>query len=342
MPTSTELSRVTVSQLDLAARQVVGSALGVSPGESVVVLADASTVRLGDALARAVEGRGADPRMVWLDDLAPRPLSGVPADLAAQLEGASASVFVAGAPPDEITMRRALLREVTARRLRHAHLPGVSHLAFVRGLRVDYDVVAGHGMRLMGRLSRATNVVVSAASGTRLRLRFAGSGTAPGARWLPQLGQLEPGRWGNLPAGALYAVPESVDGLYVADAVVGEHATSQRPVALTLAGGRVRSVSVPGDRALERSLRVLFEANPGRARVGLVAVGCNYGIIEPTGEALVDQNVPGLHLGLGDVAADVTGVTWRTSGSLACCASATTVVVEGETVVRAGVLVVAS
>ena len=301
------------------------------------MIADASTVRIGDALARAVDEREADPRMVWLDDVSPRPLAELPLDVTAKLEGAAASVFVAGAPPAELAMRRALLREVTSRRLRHAHLPGVSQLAFVRGLRVDYDVVAGHGMRLMGRLASAANIVVSSASGTRLRVRF-----APGTRWMPQLGQLEPGRWGNLPAGALYAVPDSVEGVYVADAALGSDATERRPVTLVLEEGRVRTLTCPSDRALEKKLREHLESQPDRARVGLVAIGCNYGIIEPTGEALIDQNVPGLHLALGDAASEVTGLSWRASASLACCASATTVIVERETIVRAGVLVVPS
>ncbi|UJR86079.1 aminopeptidase [Sandaracinus amylolyticus] len=331
---ATALSRITVSQLDLAAREVVGTALAVREREVVALFADATSVRMGDALARAVEARGAEPRMVWLDDLGPRPLLDLPGGIEGLLQGATASVFVASAPGPEITMRRALLAMLTAHRLRHAHMPGISHLAFVRGLRVDYDAVAGHGMRLLSRLMSSTRITVSSASGTRLRLA-----TSSATRWMPQLGQLEPGRWGNLPAGALYAVPDSIDGVYVANAAVGPHATASTPVTLYIADGRVVRVSAEDDPVLEEMLRARIESGANRDRVGLVAIGCNYGIIEATGEAIVDQNLPGLHLALGDAAADVTGIGWSAAGSIPCCAAGTSVVVDGEAVVRSGVLV---
>ncbi|AKF10520.1 aminopeptidase [Sandaracinus amylolyticus] len=331
---ATALSRVTVSQLDLAAREVVGSALAVREREVVAIFADATSVRMGDALARAVEARGAEPRMIWLDDLGPRPLLELPVGIDVVLEGMTASAFVASAPAPEITMRRALLAKLTGQRVRHAHMPGVSHLAFVRGLRVDYDAVAGHGMRLLARLTSSTRITVSSASGTRLRIA-----TSPATRWMPQLGQLEPGRWGNLPAGALYAVPDSIDGVYVANAAVGPHATSSTPVTLYIADGRVVRLAAEDDPVLEQMLRARIESAPNRDRVGLVAIGCNYGIVESTGEAIVDQNMPGLHLALGDAASDVTGVAWSAAGSLPCCAAGTSVVVDGEAIVRSGVLV---
>ena len=41
---------------------------------------------------------------------------------------------------------------------------------------------------------------------------------------------------------------------------------------------------------------------PNSDRVGLVAIGVNEGVDTPTGEAVVDQNLPGLHLFIGDPA----------------------------------------
>ncbi|HJL19770.1 MAG TPA: hypothetical protein RMH99_29170, partial [Sandaracinaceae bacterium LLY-WYZ-13_1] len=102
--------------------------------------------------------------------------------------------------------------------------------------------------------------------------------------------------------------------------------------------GRVHGVECPGDRDFARSLRDRF-AEPNAARVGLVAIGVNYGLEEPTGEALVDQNLPGLHLSVGDPAAGVTGERWRANSSIAFCQARGTVQVDGEPIVRDGVLV---
>lgn len=334
MSAGLDLARVSVADLDLAARGVIEGALGVRAAEHVVVIGDASSVRMADALARAVGLRGAVPVSVWLDEGRPSPT--LPAQAREALLDARASVFVASAEQAELPMRQELLAMVKARRMRHAHMPSISHLAFARGLRVDYDVVAGHGMRLMGRLARASEIVARSERGTELRVRM-----PERARWLPQLGQLEPGRWGNLPAGAIYAAPASVDGTFVADAALAPdlEAPAGTEVNLMIVQSYVVQVEVPGLPELERELRCRLSSGPNAERIGLIAIGVNYGIGEATGEALVDQNLPGLHLAVGDPAADVMGGGWRAPTSLPFCQARSTVLLDGEAIVRRGALV---
>lgn len=325
-----DLARVGALDLDRAARQVVRTSLAVRRGERVAIVADARGVRVADALVRAVHAAEAEPRIGWLEAEGGRPLTALPPAIAALFDGAAASVFVGSAAPDELAMRQAILALVTERRLRHAHMPGVSALAFCRGLRVDYDVVAGYGVRLLSKLARATRVLTTSEAGTLLLVKGA-------PKWLPQLGQLEPGRWGNLPAGALYATPATVEGTFVADASVAGRPDAP-PVTLHLRESCVVGVEVPDDRTLEASLKRRF-SEPNADRVGLVAIGVNYGLEEPTGEALVDQNLPGLHLSIGDPAVGATGERWRAPSSIAFCQARATVQLDGEAVVRDGRLV---
>src|SRR5262249_7600733 len=158
-----------------------------------------------------------------------------------------------------------------------------------------------------------------------------------------QLGTIEPGRWGNLPAGAIYASPASLDGTFVASVSVGAATGvgSNASVRFEIKGGRVLLVEAE-DPEVERALQALLASSPNSARVGLVAIGVNCGIARPTGEALVDQNLPGLHLAIGDPAARVTGVDWSAPTSVAACQAASTVIVDGAVAIDRGRLLTPS
>ncbi len=333
------LSRVKVDELDTAARRMVGTALRLQAGQKLLVIGDRSSSRISDAIVRAGFGASARVSMIWLDDEGPRPMQALPESIVHELELADASVFVAGAPHAELLMRQHLLHLVGTLHLRHAHMPAISAFAFARGMRVDYDVVARDGRRALAVLERARTLAVSSPLGTLLRVYL-----APETKWYAQLGELRPGRWGNLPAGALYATPESVHGVFVANASLGEYFGRREgtllhaPVTFTIQEGRVVRVQCEM-RELQKDIETILSFGPNSDRVGLVAVGVSAGLKEPTGEALVDQNLPGLHVCIGDPAARVTGASWGARTSFAACQATSTVSADGETLVRDGKLV---
>jgi hypothetical protein len=67
----------------------------------------------------------------------------------------------------------------------------------------------------------------------------------------------------------------------------------------------------------------------------------NEGVDEATGEAAVDQNLPGLHLFVGDPAGRATGVRWTARTSFAACQARSSVTVDGMRTIDAGRLVLA-
>jgi leucyl aminopeptidase (aminopeptidase T) len=333
--------------LTFAGQVLVESALKLRVGERVVVIEDGGSLALGDAVSTAVEAGGGWVKRARLDRLSSagssgRPHKVVPDLLLLALRDAEASVFVASALPAEATMRQALLHVVRQRGLRHAHMPGLGASAFVAGMRLDYRQVERIGLRVLGRLSGATSILAESPAGTSLRVDI-----APGAKWFAQLGALAPGRWGNFPAGAIYTSPASASGVFVADASMGEFFGTREgvllanPVRILIDGGRVVGVesrSVPLKRDIEAMLRV----SPNSDRIGLVSVGVNPGLDSPLGDAVVDQNSPGLHLGIGDPAARTTGANWSAPTCFAACEAGSRVVVDGEIIVEAGRVVLAS
>ncbi len=328
-----------------SARVLVETALKVRPGERLVVVEDAESLALGDAIASAAEAGGAWVKRARLDRLSTaggttRPHKVVPDLLLLALHAADASVFVASALPAELPMRQALLHVVRQRNLRHAHMAGVSTATFTVGMRMDYAQVERLGKRLLGRLEGARTLVTESATGTALTVDL-----APDTRWFAQLGVLQPGKWGNLPAGALYASPAAVSGVFVADASVGEFFGAREgilranPVRLLIDAGRVVDVQARSAQ-LQRDVEAMLAMSANSDRVGLVCIGLNPGIESPIGDAAIDQNLPGLHIGVGDPAPRATGATWSAPTCFAACQAASRVLVDGELVIDAARVIV--
>jgi aminopeptidase len=330
-----------------AATVLVQSALKLRAGERVVLVEDASSVAIADAVASAVEVGGAWVKRSRLDRMttgggSARPHKVLPELLLLALHDADASVFVASAPPAELSMRQALLHVVRQRRLRHAHMPGITEAAFGAGMRLDYAQVQRLGARVLARMAGARTLVTESPAGTSLMMAL-----APEAKWLGQLGVLDPGEWGNFPAGALYTSPADVSGVFVADASLGEFFGAREgllrpnPVRFLVDGGRVVDVQARAAQ-LRRDIEAMLGVSPNSDRVGLVAIGVNAGIDAPVGDVLLDQNLPGLHIGIGDPAARATGAGWSAPTCFAACQAASRVLVDGELVIEQGRVVLAS
>ena len=158
---------------------------------------------------------------------------------------------------------------------------------------------------------------------------------------------LEPGLWGNFPAGAVYASPLGATGVFVADASMGEFFGEREgllranPVRLIVDDARVVGVEARSPQ-LRRDVEAMLRMSPNSDRIGLVAVGVNPGLDGPVGDALVDQNLPGLHIGIGDPAARATGASWSAPTCFAACQAASRVLVDGESIVEGARVVLAS
>jgi leucyl aminopeptidase (aminopeptidase T) len=318
---------------------LVRSALRIAPNEHVVVVDDAASQAIGDAITSAADGVGAWVRRVRLDRFTKRPLHSLPELVRRALEQAQVSVFVASELHRESSLRQAILHTVRVHGLRHAHLPGISPRGFSAGLRTSSDELARIGARVQRAVTGASMIVTESPAGTRLRVKL-----DPSCPWFAQVGTVTPGTWASFPAGAIYASPTRVDGVFVADACLGEFfgaragLLTDRGVRLTIEEGHVVQVEA-SDPELQRELQATLRVAVNSDRVGLVAIGVNPGVLAPIGEAAVDQNLPGLHLGIGDPDARSSGATWRAQTCFAACQAASSVTVDGIEVVRHGMLV---
>jgi leucyl aminopeptidase (aminopeptidase T) len=319
-----------------AARRVLEGSLGLVPGESVLLLLDEARKDLAPAFEEVTRSIGATPVIQVLEDLGTRPARSLPTAVAQAMDRVQASVLLVGFHEGEQPMRAELIHGAQARGLRHAHMVGVTRRSLLAGFSVDPSriVEASRAVRL--RLRPDSRLRLRSPAGSDLEVTL-----HPSHRWLEHVGAIRPGRWENLPAGELVTAPRSVDGVFVADGSIGGHVgagaglLAHKPIRIELEGGAVKNVSC-FDLGLKREVESFLRRERGSDRVGTVIVGTNVGIVAPVGEPLCDQNVPGLHLGLGASFHEQTGAPPTTRLQLTLTGGRADLDLDGVPIVRSG------
>lgn len=316
------------------------------PGERFVAVGDAESQPMLAALEAAGRDTGAEVFALRLDQLrsystnhsGERPHKVLPDGVRRAMLSAQVSAFVASAPHAESSMRDQLLHVAAACKGRHAHMPGISPVAFAAGLLEDFAVLRERGRALERKLELAREITCESKAGTKLTVK-----TASSRRWISRLGAVEPGESVTLPAGSIMTCPETISGTFVATASVGEYFGAREgllpePVVFEIVDGRVMNVLAPGCPHLVRDIENMLHVAPNSDHVGLVVLGVNEGIGEPTGDVTVDQHRPGLHLVIGDPMGKLTGATWSARTTFAACQGESSVRVDGVLVAENGAL----
>src|SRR5436305_2915021 len=160
-----------------AVSTVVRRCLAIGPGEEVVVVADAGTRAVGEALRDEASSAGADAVLTVMD---PRADDGTepPSAVAAAL--AASDVFIA---PTSRSLSHTLARKRASEAgARGATMPGVTEDMLARVMAVDFDTMAARSRAVAAALDGATSAHLTCPRGSDLTLEL------PGRRGIPDDG----------------------------------------------------------------------------------------------------------------------------------------------------------
>jgi aminopeptidase len=292
------------------ARNAVEICLAVQPGERVGLIADDASAAVAAGLEQALADRGARASCLRIESVSPRPMVRAPAEALAALETADAGILCVQPLEGELDARRAIVGVVERRRIRYAHMVGVTPRIMREGMRADYRRVDRLSQQLCERMPTARRLAVRTAAGTDFTATF-----DPALVWVKTSGLINPRYWSNLPAGEVFTTPASVDGTFVCDGTAGDYFNvkygplDRSPLVLEIRGGRLQSARC--DRSdLERDFWEYTHTDGNSDRVGELAFGTNLGLRDMIGILLQDEKVPGVHLAFGDPYGSQTQADW--------------------------------
>jgi aminopeptidase len=299
-----------VPELMPGAENAVRTCLAIQAGERVALIADTASAAVAASLEHAIVQVRARPECVLIESVTERPMRSAPRPVLDALERAEAGVLCVQPQEGELSARMEIVAAVERRRIRYAHMVGVTPQIMQEGLRADYRLVDRLSQQLCERMQRAKTLTVRTAAGTDFVATF-----NPAMAWVKTSGLINPRYWSNLPAGEVFTTPASVDGTFVCDGTAGDYfnakygSLERTPLMLEIRDGRLISASCARED-LKADFWNYCHADENSNRVGELAFGTNFGLRKMIGILLQDEKFPGVHLAFGDPYGSQTHAEW--------------------------------
>jgi aminopeptidase len=295
------------------ARNAVTTCLRIAAYEKVTLIADETTLQIAAALVAELETIGCVWNAFVLEELAERPLAGMPDEVLVDMETSQVSIFAVQVQPNELRSRMQMTDVVNRRHMRHAHMVNITPEVMVEGMRADFNAVDRLSQVVLDKVRRASYVHATTAAGTDIRAEL-----NPAYKWFKTSGIISPEKWGNLPGGECFTAPGEVNGVFVVDGVVGDFLCARygilRETPLTIEISRNRIVSVEcANKELKKDFWAYTHTDENSDRVGEFAIGTNIGVTRVIGNILQDEKFPGIHIAFGDPYGDHTGAPWKST-----------------------------
>ena len=282
----------------------------IQPSEKVTLITDNACREIAASIARELATLGCTFKAFLLEDLSPRPLAGLPQEIADDMETSDVSIFAVRVQPNELKSRMEMTAIVNRRRMRHAHMVNINRQIMLEGMRADFNRVDALSSKVLAIVSHAKEIVGRTSAGTH----FTGT-LNPQYRWLKTSGIISRDKWGNLPGGEIFTSPGEVNGVYVVDGVVGDYLCDKygdlehQPLTIRMQNNRITEV-FSENKALEQDFWSYTHTDENSDRVGEFAIGTNIELTDVIGQILQDEKFPGIHIAFGNPYGEHTGAQW--------------------------------
>jgi leucyl aminopeptidase (aminopeptidase T) len=327
-------------ELSVGARNAVQTCLRVQPEEKVTLITDEATREIAASIAREVNRVAAPFRAFILEEVATRPLSGFPSEIAADMENSQVSIFAAQVQSNELKSRMQMTEIVNRRKMRHAHMVNINKQIMMEGMRADFRKVDALSTKVLSRVVSARQIRARTAAGTDLTAVI-----HPVYRWIKTSGIISPEKWGNLPGGEVFTAPEEVNGTFVIDGVVGDYLCAkygdlrQYPLTVNIRNNRLTKVH-SANKDLEYDFWRYTHTDENSDRVGEFAIGTNIELKDVIGHILQDEKFPGVHIAFGNPYGAHTGAQWYSSTHIDVVGRRFDIWVDGQQIMREGTFLI--
>jgi leucyl aminopeptidase (aminopeptidase T) len=300
-------------ELSPGARNAVNTCLRIQPSEKVTLITDNACRDIAASIAQELLKLGSPFRAFVLEDLAPRPLTDLPAEIAEDMETSDVSIFAVHVQRNELKSRMQMTDIVNRRRMRHAHMVNINHQIMLEGMRADFNKVDALSRKVIDIVTNAKEIRATNPAGSDFTARL-----NPDYRWVKTSGIISRDKWGNLPGGEVFTTPGEVNGVCVVDGVVGDYLCEKyqdlahQPLTIRMRSNRITEVSSE-NKELEQEFWAYTHTDENSDRVGEFAIGTNIELKQVIGQILQDEKFPGIHVAFGNPYGAHTGANWYSS-----------------------------
>jgi leucyl aminopeptidase (aminopeptidase T) len=329
-------------ELSPGARNAIRVCLAVKPTERVTLITDRECEEIAASLVHEIEDIGAAYAAFVLEDIAPRPLAGLPAVVAAAMERSEVSILAVHVQQNELKSRMELTDIVNRRRMRHAHMVNITHQIMLEGMRADYHKVDRLSTKVLDLVKVARQIRATTPAGSDFTATL-----HPGYRWLKTSGLISPDKWGNLPGGEVFTTPGEVNGTFVIDGVVGDYlcerfgSLQDAPLTVQVKNNRLVAAH-SANRDLQDAFWRYTHTDENSDRVGEFAIGTNIELTHVIGNILQDEKFPGIHIAFGNPYGAHTGADWFSSTHIDVVGTRFDIWVDDRQIMKGGQFLIAA
>ena len=313
-PVLTDLTKTEFDpEFSPGAYNAVNTCLRIQPSEKVTVITDNECREIAASIAQELVKVGSPFKAFVLEDLAPRPLTGLPPEVADDMETSDVSIFAVRVQSHELKSRMEMTNIVNRRKMRHAHMVNINRQIMLEGMRADFNRVDELSKKVIEIVTGAKEIRGKTGAGSD----FVGT-LNPTYRWVKTSGIISRDKWGNLPGGEVFTSPGEVNGVYVVDGVVGDYLCDRygdlqpQPLTIRMRNNRITEV-FSENKALEQDFWNYTHTDENSDRVGEFAIGTNLELKDVIGHILQDEKFPGIHIAFGNPYGEHTGAEWYSS-----------------------------
>jgi aminopeptidase len=310
-PVLTDLTKTSFDpELTPGAHNAVYTCLRIQPSEKVTIITDNECREIAASIAAELQKLGAPFKAFVLEDLAPRPLTELPREIAEDMETSDVSIFAVKVQRNELKSRMQMTDIVNRRKMRHAHMVNINKQIMLEGMRADYNKVDALSRKVIDIVTNAKEIRATNPAGSDFTAKL-----NPNYYWLKTSGIISRDKWGNLPGGEIFTTPGEVNGVCVVDGVVGDYLCekyqdlARQPLTIEMKNNRITKVS-SDNKELEQEFWAYTHTDENSDLVGEFAIGTNIELTHVIGQILQDEKFPGIHIAFGNPYGEHTGANW--------------------------------
>lgn len=297
-------------ELTPGAHNAVHTCLRIQPDEKVTLITDDISQEIAASIAAQLTALGCRWTAFRLEDLAPRPLIGMPQQVLDDMESSQVSIFAVVAQQNELKSRMEMTDVVNRRKMRHAHMVNIEKRIMLEGMRADFLQVDALSIQVREIAAAARSIRATTSAGTDITANM-----NPNYAWLKTSGIISPNKWGNLPGGECFTTPGEVNGTFVIDGVVGDYLCAkygdlrETPLTIQIEKNRLTAAEC-SNQELRDEFWDYCHTDENSDRVGEFAIGTNLALKDVIGNILQDEKIPGIHIAFGNPYGAHTGADW--------------------------------